>query len=190
MMVMADITELLHRVATGDRDAENDLLRQVYRELRKLAAHFMSGERKGHTLQPTALVHEAYLRLLGSGEVAWECRAHFFNSAAVTMRRILVDHARAKSSQKRGSGGARLDLDDISPSVDNNPDLVIAIDTALTRLAALDPRQARVVELRYFGGLSVEETASALNTSERTVKRDWSVARAWLEGELKSRTSS
>jgi len=184
MMAMADITTLLQRVSTGDREAETDLLESVYGELRKLASHFMNRERKDHTLQPTALVHEAYMRIGGNAGATWECRAHFFNAAAVAMRRILVDHARSRTRQKRGSGATRVELDDISPVIDSDPDQVIDIDTALTALAAFDPRQARIVELRYFCGLNVEETAAALNTSERTVKRDWSVARAWLEAEL------
>ena len=156
----------------------------VYAELRRIAAREMRREKPGRTLQTTALVHEAYLRLLKDASLSFENRAHFLGVAARAMREILIEHARARSARKRGGGAVRLTLDDLvapvsSPSID-----VLALDEALQRLARLDERHARVVELRYFGGLSVEETAAALELSPATVKRDWTLARAWLFREL------
>lgn len=183
---MSDITALLGDLAHGHRDKEQELLELVYRELHQLAAHFMRGERKDHTLQATALVNEAYLRLVGNHALSWESRAHFFNAAAMTMRRILVDHARARQSAKRPNSGQRVELEDQFAVTDQDPEQMIAIDTALSKLAEMDPRQAKIVELRFFTGLGVEETAQMLGISEKTVKRDWAVARAWLEAELRA----
>jgi RNA polymerase sigma factor (TIGR02999 family) len=156
----------------------------VYDRLRQLARRHLARERAGHTLQPTALVHEAYLRLAGHHRIQWQDRGHFLALAATTMRRVLVSHARGRLAEKRGGGGAALSLDDVpAPAVERAEELV-ALDDALEALAAFDPRQARVVELRYFGGLTVEETAAALGVSPATVKLDWSLARAWLRREL------
>jgi RNA polymerase sigma factor (TIGR02999 family) len=162
----------------------NELFPLVYAELRRIAAREMRRERPGRTLQTTALVHEAYLRLLKDASLSFESRAHFLGIAARAMREILIEHARGRGARKRGGGAVRLTLDELSapvaaPSVD-----VLALDEALQRLARLDERHARVVELRYFGGLSVEETAAALDLSPATVKRAWTLARAWLYREL------
>ncbi len=168
----------------------DELFPLVYAELRRIAAREMRREKPGRTLQTTALVHEAYLRLLKDASLSFENRAHFLGVAARAMREILIEHARARSARKRGGGAVRLTLDDLvapvpSPSID-----VLALDEALQRLARLDERHARVVELRYFGGLSVEETAAALELSPATVKRDWTLARAWLFRELAGITSA
>jgi len=160
----------------------DELFPLVYAELRRIAAREMRREKPGRTLQTTALVHEAYLRLLKDASLSFENRAHFLGIAARAMREILIEHARARSARKRGGGAVRLTVDDLvapAPSID-----VLALDEALQRLARLDERHARVVELRYFGGLSVEETASALGVSPATVKRDWTLARAWLFREM------
>ena len=169
----------------GEPDALDALLPLVYEELRRLAAHYMKGERSGHTLQATALVNEAYLRLIDVQQVPWQNRAHFFAMAGRLMRRILVDAARARGSQKRGGAAPMLSLEE-SLVVSNEPgrDLV-ALDDALTALAAVDSRKSQVVEMRFFGGLSLEETAEALHVSRDTVKRDWKMAKLWLLRELR-----
>ncbi len=179
-----NVTVLLHRVALGNKDAEAELIPLVYGELRRIAARYMRKERSGHTLQTTALVHEAYLRLAPQRHVDWQSRAHFYAIAATVMRRLLVDRARARKSDKRGGEWVKSDALDGSPAVGEAPELLLALDEALRRLAAFDARQCRIVELRYFAGMSVEETALALNLSPRTVKRGWQLARAWLYGEL------
>ena len=182
----SDITLLLEKAAHGDRAVEEQVFQALYSELHRLAALTMRRERENHTLQPTALVNEAYMKLVGQqGAVSWESRAHFLNAAARVMRNILIDHARTTQALKRPGSAQRVELEHNHPIQVNNPELLLTIDTALQRLEALDPRQARVVELRYFGGLSVEETAKVLGISEKTVKRDWSMARAWLESELR-----
>jgi RNA polymerase sigma factor (TIGR02999 family) len=181
-----DLTELLADASSGDRDALSALFPIVYDELRQAAAAALRRERPEHTLQPTALVHETFLRLADDSRVWWENRSHFLAIASKVMRRILVEHARGRNAQKRGSGEARRSLDDIDvpmPDAAGGVDLV-ALDDALARLASLDPRQARIVELRFFGGLTVEETATVIGSSPRTVKRDWQVARAWLKREM------
>ncbi len=179
-----DVGELLERISNGNKEAEAALIPLVYGELRRIAARLMRGEGPNHTLQTTALVHEAYLRLARPQGTAWKDRAHFFAVAATIMRRILVDHARARKAEKRG-GSPPLPLDLIEPVVSlEEPDQILAIDAALSRLAELDDRQSRIVELRFFAGMTVEETASALEISPRTVKREWQLARAWLYGEL------
>ena len=183
-----EVTTLLQRASAGDEQARSALFDVLYDELRKLAEAAMRHERPGHTLQPTALVHETYVRLADDGG-RFENRSHFFGVAASAMRRVLVDHARARRAQKRGGGDARVVVDDL----DSLPDMptgtidLVALDEALLRLSGLDPRQGRVVELRFFGGLSVEETAAVLDLSPRTVKRDWQMARAWLHRELAGR---
>ena len=171
--------------ADGDTRAQAKLLDAVYGELHRLALSYMRREsRSDHTLQPTALVNEVYLRLLGGRQLDWESRVHFYVAAAQTMRRILIDHARAHGSGKR-SGGQKVVFDERIVSIDPRSDELLALDTALDRLARLNARQAKIVELRFFGGLSTEETAKATGLSEKTVKRDWALARAWLESELR-----
>lgn len=179
-----DVTTLLIRMRQGDRAAEEQVIPLIYGTLHKLAANCMRQERADHTLQPTALVHETYLRLLGRGPDEWKCRSHFFVVAAQTMRRVLVDHARAHVAGKRGGLQKRVELDDRLLYAEDHPAELLAVDEALQRLAAIDERQARVVELRFFGGLSVAETAEILDVSDKTVKRDWAMARAWLHGEI------
>lgn len=183
---LQDVTGLLRRWTEGDQDALQKLMPIVYEELRRLAGHYLRLERPNHTLQPTALVHEAFLRLVGQKEVIWQNRAHFFGIAAQMMRRILVDHARRRAAAKRDAG-LRVELTQpgAEEAFDREPEL-LALDEALTHLEALDPRQARIVELRFFGGLTVEETAEVTGVSARTVKREWRTARAWLRRELDS----
>jgi RNA polymerase sigma factor (TIGR02999 family) len=183
----ADVTQLLLAWGAGDPAAGERLLPAVYAELRRQAARAMRRESSEHTLQATALVHEAYLRLVDQRRVVWRGRAHFFGVAAQMMRRILVDHARERHAAKRGGGLRQLTLGDAdaaaAPAAEQGVD-VLALHEALERLAALDAEQARLVELRYFGGLSIEETAEARDVSPATVKREWAVARAWLRREL------
>ena len=178
-----DVTILLNRIGEGDAQAPEELLPLVYDELRKLAQGYMDSERDGHTLQATALVHEAYIRLVDWENVSWQNRAHFFSVAATVMRKILVDHARKKKAQKRAFGQT-LALDEaVSFSSQREVDLV-RLDDSLETLAAIDPVQERIVELRFFGGLTIDETAHALGISASTVKREWTVAKAWLYGEI------
>ncbi|MCZ2148043.1 MAG: sigma-70 family RNA polymerase sigma factor [Bryobacterales bacterium] len=177
-----DVTRLLERWSGGDRDALDELTPLVYQELRKIARRQMMKERAEHTLESTALVHEAYLRLIGQKGSKWQNRAHFFAVASEMARRILVDHAKARNAKKRG--GPKVSLDDSpEPFVRQDAD-VIAINDALDELAKLDPRQAKIVELRYFAGLTIEETAEVIGVSTPTVKRDWLVARAFLQRAL------
>ncbi len=179
-----DVTLLLNELSAGKEGAEGELLPLIYDELRALARYFMRNERTGHTLQTTALVHEAYLRLCGSRQDSWENKAHYMRLAARAMRRVLVDHARRKYSQKRGGEAARVPLDPgMAIQIDETIDH-LALDEALTKLAALDPRLCQVVELRYFCGLTVDETAKVIGTSPRTTKSDWKMAKAWLKQEL------
>lgn len=179
-----EITGLLARMTGGDKDAEARVLPLVYAELRKIANRYMRGERGDHTLQATALVHEAFLRLKGSGEMKWHDRAHFFAVIAQMMRRVLVDHARNVRAQKRVGHQQRIPLESALVYAEHQSTELLAIDQALDRLSARDPRQCRVVEMRFFGGLEMEEIATVLGISSRTVKRDFSMARAWLYGEL------
>lgn len=181
-----DITVLLKEVRAGNRAAESQLLPLVYEELRRLAARYMRSERADHTLQPTALVHEAYLRLAGQQAVNWENRIHFFAVAAQIMRRILVDHARAHRAEKRGGREPKGPLNEALAFTTDNRERVLAIDEALSHLTERDPRLARIVELRFFAGLKGDEIAEVLGISPRTVKREWMVAKAWLRGELSS----
>ncbi len=177
-------SETLARAARGDSVAVDRLFPLVYEELRQRAAGLLRHERAGHTLQPTALAHEAYLRLVGRREHAWQDRAHFLAVAARAMRAILVDHARRRNAQKRGGGEAPVTLEANVGAEREAPVAFDDLDRALHDLARLDERQARVVELRYFGGMSIEETAEVLRVSPMTVKRDWATARAWLYREL------
>jgi RNA polymerase sigma factor (TIGR02999 family) len=178
---MSDVSRLIAAASAGDRKAAADLLPLVYNELRELAAARLAAEAPGHTLQPTALVHEAYLRLIGpADEPRWESRGHFFAAAAQAMRRILVDSARRKRTQKHGGYRHRVDLPDVPANPEVTVDELLALDTALNRFAAEDPIAARVVELRYFAGLSIEDAATALGLSRATAYRHWTYARAWL----------
>jgi RNA polymerase sigma factor (TIGR02999 family) len=177
----ADVTRQLVRWSRGEQDALEELLPLVYGELRRIAGRQLRGERREHTLAPTALVHEVYLRLVDQRRANWQNRAQFFAVAAQLMRRILVDHARARRAHKRGGSATFVPLEEArEPATPAAVVDVLAIDTALTRLAALDADQARLVEMRFFAGLSVEEIAHVLGRSERTIKREWRLARAWL----------
>ena len=180
-----NLTQLLISYGEGNREALEALLPEVYQELRRLAQSYMRKEGSGHTLQATALVHEAFFKLIDQKSVQWQNRAQFFGVAAQLMRRILIDHARVRKAQKRGGSQAKIAFDEAVhwSESEEGPDLV-ALDEALERLAAIDPRQAKTVELRYFGGLSIEEAAHVLGTSPATVKRDWTLAKAWLYREL------
>jgi len=182
-----DVTLLLAEMKRGNSEALPKLIPLVYHELKRLAAHFLRDEREGHTLQPTALVHEAYLRLAGQ-KAAFQNRAQFMGVAAQLMRRILVDYARQRVTAKRGSGERPLDIStcEIGGGVEQSEEM-LAVDEALERLAAMDAQQARVVEMRYFGGMTVEETADALDIAPRTVKREWAMAKAWLRVEISSK---
>lgn len=180
-----DITILLSEIRSGSRDAELELVTLVYDELRRLAAHYMRRERPDHTLQATALVHEAYVRLAKQREVTWQNRAHFFAIAGKLMRRILVDHARTRSRQKRGGDRIEISLEDLPLISEKQSEGLVELDTALRRLEEEYPRQSQIVELRFFGGLSIDEIAEVLTISPKTVKRDWSVARAWLHREIR-----
>ena len=183
------LTQLLHAWSEGDQGALDKLIPVVYDELRRLARHYMADERPGHTLQTTALVNEAYLRLVDSAQFDWESRAHFFGVCAGLMRRILVDWARARYAQKRGGHVRNLAFEEaLAVGVQPSTDLV-AIDDALQALAAVDARKSQIVELRFFGGLSVKETAEVLRVSEETVMRDWKLAKRWLRRELSKEPS-
>jgi len=182
-----DVTKLLLDLSNGDRDAVDLLLPVIYDELRKLAGNYLRRERPDHTLQPTALVHEAYLRLVDQTRVNWQNRAHFFGVAAQIMRRLLVDHARKHNAKNRGQDFQKLSLDEnIDRAVERSAEL-IALDDALKALAAFDQQKARLVELRYFGGLSLEETADVMGVTPTTIKRHWRFAKAWLYGEMLKR---
>ncbi|MGH9723404.1 MAG: sigma-70 family RNA polymerase sigma factor [Bryobacteraceae bacterium] len=185
----SDIDHLLNRLEKGDPGATSQLIPLVYDELRRRAAQYLRRESPGHSLQATALVHEAYLRLVEQRDVAWKCRAHFLGIAAKMMRRILVDHARKHFAAKRKGSRDRITFDETAWISKTPSDDMIPLDEALHRLEQLDPQQSRIVEMKFFGGLSAEQISEALGISTRTVKRDWSVARAWLHRELaKGRT--
>ncbi|HEY6120812.1 MAG TPA: sigma-70 family RNA polymerase sigma factor [Pyrinomonadaceae bacterium] len=178
------MTDLLRHWSDGDLQAQEQLFHAVYNELHRQAARYLRNEKPGFTLQTSDLIHEAFFRLIDQRDVQWQNRLHFFAIAAKQMRRILVDHARQRQAAKRGGSAIRLPLDE-AIGVSSGQDLdFVALDEALTRLAAIDLQQSRVVELRFFSGLNVEETAKVLDVSERTVKRDWNVAKAWLRREL------
>jgi RNA polymerase sigma factor (TIGR02999 family) len=184
MSAQGEITQLLADWGEGNEAALRKLLPLVYDELHRLANAYMRRERQDHTLQTTALVHEAYLRLVGQQNVQWQTRAHFFAVAARVMRNILVDYARGRGRAKRGDGLPPLPLGDVAVMSDERADELVAVNTALDSLTAIDPRKSRVFELRYFGGMSVDEAAEALKVSPATVTRDWRMARAWLRREL------
>ncbi len=179
-----NITDLLVSYGRGDKESLDKLMPVVYDELRRQAARYLRREQAGHTLQTTALIHEAYMRLVDQRNVQWQNRAHFFGIAAQMMRRILVDHARTKKRAKRGGSNIKVSLDDATVAVKGQDLDVVALDEALNRLAKIDEQQSRVVELRFFSGLTVEETAEVMGISPATVKRDWSMAKAWLHREL------
>ncbi|HET6218306.1 MAG TPA: sigma-70 family RNA polymerase sigma factor [Acidobacteriaceae bacterium] len=183
----SETTQLLRAWAAGDRGALEQLTPHVYRKLRRIARYHVQNERPGQSLQATALVHEAYLKLIDIKNVDWQHRAHFFAVSAQIMRHILLDQARGRVTAKRGGHAERVDLDELPDIGESRSAELIALDDALNTLAAIDPRKARVVELRFFGGLSVEETAEVLAVSQETVMRDWKFARSWLQAEL-SRT--
>lgn len=177
---------MLEAIAQGDPEAAEELLPLVYNELRKLAAHKMANEPPGQTLQPTALVHEAWLRLGGDQQPAWHNRAHFIAAAAEAMRRILIERARSKNRLRRGGDWQRVDLERVTVAMDDPDETVLAVHEALDRLAARDPLKAQVVKLRYFVGMSHQEIATALDLAEPTVRRHWAYARSWLYAELKA----
>lgn len=185
MKTSHDVTQLLIQWSNGNKDALEELLPLVYRELQKIAHRYLGRERSSNTLQTTALVHEAFLKLIDQNRVQWQNRAHFFGVAAQAMRRILVDHARQRLADKRGSGAEKISIDegliDISDAKASN---LIELDAALKKLGELDPQKSRLVELRYFGGLSIEETAEVLGVSVATVNRQWRLAKAWLFKEI------
>jgi RNA polymerase sigma factor (TIGR02999 family) len=179
-----DVTRLLFELSGGNRSVEEQLIPLVYAELRKIALNRLKNEASNHSLQPTALVHEAYLRLVRIKEMDWRSRSHFFAFSATLMRRILVDHARANRAEKRGAGVTTITVNDAMFATTSTMPEILALDEALNKLAELDERQSKVVELRFFAGMSEEETAEILGVSTRTVKRDWRTARAWLFAEL------
>lgn len=180
------ITALLRQAVGGNHTAEDALLRAVYAELHRLAVRHMRKEGRLHTLQPTALVNEAYVRLLRGGEQDWNDRVHFLAAASIVMRRVLVDHARRRAAAKRGANPAVGELEDWIGAEQHAPETILAVDQALSRLAEAEPRQARIVEMRFFSGLTDQEVADALKVSVRTVKRDWSLAKAWLYTQLRN----
>lgn len=182
-----EVTLLLNELKLGNKDAMGRLIPLVYRELRLLADRYLRAERIGHTIQPTALVHEVYLRLVSQDHPDWKNRAYFLGVAAQVMRRVLVDYARARQTAKRAGNVVRVDMDGFEPGDELPLDEILVVDEALNRLAELDPQQTRIVELRYFAGLTVDETAAAVGISPRTVKRDWAMASAWLRSELSQR---
>jgi RNA polymerase sigma factor (TIGR02999 family) len=183
---MNEITLVLQAIGRGDGQASNELLPLVYEELRRLATSRMAQEMSGQTLQPTALVHEAWLRLVGDGERNWQNRAHFFAAAAEAMRRILIETARRKSRLKRGGGQMRLDIEGLELAAATPDDRVLLIDDALEQLKAEDPERGRIVMLKFFGGLTNQEVAEILEVTERTVERQWAYAKAWLFQTIKS----
>lgn len=175
-----DVTKLLRDWSDGEQKAFDELLPIVYNELRRLAHNYLNRERSDHTLQTTALVHEAYLKLVDQREVKWQNRAHFFAISAQAMRRILIDKARRHAAVKRGEAPEKLSLDDALNLSTDSDETMLALDEALNELETIDPQQSRVIELRYFGGLTIEETAEVMNLSPATIKREWAMARAWL----------
>ena len=188
--VPAEVTQLLLAWSQGDDGALQTLIPIVYRELRRLAHRYMSQERPGHTLQTTAILNEAYLRLVDNTKPVWQGRSHFIAATAQLMRRIMVDHARERRSLKRGGGALKVTLDEAALVTETRSEELLALDEALDRLAAQDARKSQIVELRYFGGLTVEETAEFLKLSQRTVEREWTMAKAWLYRALSGEETS
>ncbi|HEX8189440.1 MAG TPA: sigma-70 family RNA polymerase sigma factor [Pyrinomonadaceae bacterium] len=178
------VTQILHDWSGGDREAPERLMPLVYDEMRRIARSFISRERQGHTLQPTALVNEAYLRLVDQNSVTWQSRAHFYSVAASMMRRVLIDHARAYATEKRGGGAVRLSIEDVQIPVEERAANFVAMDEALEKLAQFNERGRRIVEMRFYAGMSDTEIAEVLGVSTRTVLRDWKAARVWLFREL------
>jgi len=178
------VTQLLAGMSPGDRETLDRVLPVIYTELRELAQRELRRERPDHTLNATALVHESYLKLAQLEDLSWEGRAHFFGAASRVMRRLLIDHARRRAAGKRGGGAGHVALEDVVVAAREAPEELVALDEALGRLERIDPRQAAVVECRFFAGMGIEETAEALGISPATVKRDWSIARAWINREL------
>jgi RNA polymerase sigma factor (TIGR02999 family) len=183
----ADVTTLLNRLADGDQEAAAQLVPLIYEELRRLAVQRLRHERTGHTLQATALVHEVYLKLAGQQSAKWQNRVQFFAVASQLMRRVLVDYARTQQRVRRGGGQKKVSLDEVVLIAPDRTDELLAVHESLSRLEKLDARQGRIVELRYFGGLTLDETAEVLHVSPKTVMREWNFAKAWLYGELKER---
>ena len=183
---MNDVTQILTAIEQGDAGASEELLPLVYNELRRMAAHKMASERPGHTLQPTALVHEAWLALVDSRSQSWQNRAHFFGAAAEAMRRILIARARRKNRQRRGSGAAHVDVDELEIASPAPDDQLLALNDALDRFVELEPQQAELVKLRYFVGLKIDEAAEVLGISNATAKRWWAYSRAWLFDQIHS----
>lgn len=183
-----EISRVLQEWSSGQPEASDKLMTLVYDELRRQAVRYLRRERHGHTLQPTALIHETYLKLLNQRDVDWQNRAHFFGVAAQAMKRILIDHAKARHREKRGGAAENLPLDEARFVISSEKSVdLIALDEALTRLASFDPRQANIVDLKYFAGLSIEDIAETLNISPATVKREWNSAKAWLFHEITRR---
>jgi RNA polymerase sigma-70 factor, ECF subfamily len=181
---LQEVTQLLVDWGNGNQAARDQLIPLVYTELRQLARRYMRRERPGHTMQTTALIHEAYLRLVDQNQVRWENRAHFLGIAARLMRQILIEHARRRTRAKRGGGAGTISLDEVALVSQARATELLALDDAMERLAAIDPRKSRVVELRFFGGLSTKEAAEVLHTAPNTVLRDWRLAKAWLHREI------
>lgn len=181
-----DVTQMLRAMSEGEASAPERLLPIVYDELRRLAHGYMKNERSDHTLQATALVHEAYIQLVDWKNVSWQNRAHFFAAAAQMMRKILVDHARERNALKRGGGARTIALDDAVSFPDQSNVDLMSLDAALSELESFDPQQAKIVEMRFFGGLTIEETAHAIGVSDSTVKREWQIAKAWLYNRMKA----
>ena len=179
-----EVTELLINWSKGDKAALDELIPLVQAELRRLARHYMARESPGHTLQTSALINEAYIRLIDQRDMAWQNRAHFFGVAAQVMRHILIDHARRRCYAKRGGGGRKIALDEAMLADDKRAEELVVLDDALKTLATLDPRKSQIIELRFFGGMSIEETAEALKVSPITVTREWRAAKAWLRREM------
>lgn len=184
MNPQGEVTSLLAAWGKGDQTALNSLMPLVYNELHRMARRAWSGQDQGNTLQPTALLNEAYLKLAGAENASFQNRCHFFAVACTAMRQILVNHAKSRLAGKRGSGQVKLSIDDVQPAVHEEAAQVVALNQALERLEAIDPRKSRVIEMRYFGGLSIQETADALGVSVITVNRDWRLARTWLMREI------
>jgi RNA polymerase sigma factor (TIGR02999 family) len=183
-----EVTQLLIDWSKGDKAALDDLIPLVEAELRRLARHYMARENPGHTLQTSALMNEAYIRLIDQHNVPWQNRAHFFGVAAQVMRHILIDHARSYAYAKRGGGARKISLDDLPDLTDRRAEELVALDDALNNLATIDPRKSKIIELRFFGGLTIEETAEAMKISPITVTREWRSAKAWLRREVSQQT--